>query len=154
MPQEKPVQRKPHGVLFFVAVFAVVVIATFVFRDRPGIPWIEDYQAGLKQSAESGKPALICFYWKGGQFTSSMRRITWRDARVVAFFEKNFVPILLSLDDHTELAKNYGADYDGACFIRLPDGTQSDQATHGYKAPGEYVEKLQAKLTEIASKKP
>jgi hypothetical protein len=153
MPQEKPAQRKSHGVLFFVAAFAVVVIATFVFRDKPGIPWIEDYQAGLLQSAELNKPALVCFYWKTGPFSSGMRRGTWRDARVVAFVQKNFVPVLLSLDDHKDLAAAYKADYDGSCFIRLPDGTQSDQATHGNRPPIEYIEKLQAKLTEITSKK-
>jgi hypothetical protein len=154
MPQEKNAQRKPHGVIFFIAVFAIVVIATLVFRDKPGIPWIEDYQAGLQQSGEMNKPVLACFYWKGGQFSSGMRRTTWRDPKVVAFVQQNFVPILLSLDDHAEIAKVYGADYDGSCFIRLPDGTQSDQATHGYKSPTEYIEKLQAKLTEITSKKP
>lgn len=153
MPQEKPTQRKPHGVLFFIAAFVVIAIATFAFR-RPGISWIEDYQAGLQKSAELNKPALICFYWKTGPFSSGMRRGTWRDRRVVAFVQKNFVPVLLSLDDHPEIAAEYKADYDGACFIRLPDGTQSDQATHGNRPPLEYIEKIQAKLTEVTSNRP
>jgi len=154
MPQTETARRKPHGVLFFVVVFAVVVIATLLFRNKPGIAWIEDYQAGLQKSAQLNKPALICFYFKNGPFTSAMRRGTWQDSRVVAFVDKNFVPILLSIDDNPELTKNYGAGYDGACFIRLPDGTQSDQATHGNRPPLEYIEKLQAKLTELTSKKP
>ncbi|HSV27802.1 MAG TPA: thioredoxin family protein [Sedimentisphaerales bacterium] len=153
MPQEKPVRQKSHGMLFFTAAFIAIVIITFVFR-RPGISWLEDYQAGLQKSAKLNKPMLVCFYWETGPFSAAMQRGTWRDRRVVAFVHKNFVPVLLSLDDHPELAAEYKADYDGACFIRLPDGTRSGQATHGNRPPSEYIERIQAKLAEITSNRP
>jgi hypothetical protein len=154
MPQEKTAKRKPHGVLFFFAAFVIIVAVTFIFRKSSSITWTEDYQAGVQRSAKLNKPALVCFYFKGGTFTSAMRQGTWRDPKVVAFVDKTFVPILVSLDDNPDIAKGYGAGYDGACFIRLPDGTQSDQATHGNRPAEEYIQKLQAKLTEVASKKP
>jgi hypothetical protein len=154
MPGDKPEKSKTHGVLFFIAVFTAIVIVTFIFRKPASIRWIEDYQAGIQRSAQLNKPALVCFYWKNGPFTSAMRQATWRDPKAVEFVEKTFVPILVRMDDHPELAKNYGTDYDGACFIRLPDGTQSDQATHGHRPTEEYIMRLQEKLTQITSKKP
>jgi hypothetical protein len=154
MPQDKSAKHSSHGILFFFAAFIVIAIMTLIFRKPASIKWIEDYQAGIQKSIELHKPALVCFYWKNGPFSSGMRQGTWRDPKVTAFVDKTFVPILVSLDNNSEIAKSYNTDYDGACFIRLPDGTQSDQATHGNRPPEEYIEKLQAKLAEITSKKP
>jgi hypothetical protein len=154
MPQEKHVSRKPHGVLFFIAAFVIIVVVSFVFRKPASIPWIEDYQTGVQKSVKLNKPALVCFYWRGGKLISDIKQGAWRNQKVVTFVETTFVPILVRLDDNPEIAKGYNASYDGACFIRLPDGTQSDQATHGNRPPEEYIEKLDAKLKEVSSKKP
>jgi hypothetical protein len=154
MPSARPVKSQTRGILFFAAAFVVVALMTFIYGNRSSVRWISDYQAGIQESEKLNKPALVCFYWKTGPFTSGMRQGTWRNPKVVSFIEENFVPILISLDDHPELARSYGADYDGACFIRLPDGTQSDQATHGNRPWREYIAKLQAKLNEMTSKKP
>jgi hypothetical protein len=153
MPQDKPPKRGSHGVLFFAGVFAIIVVISLVFRTpAQSIKWIDDYQAGIKKSAEQNKPALVCFYYKAGQFSTGMRQGAWRNPKVVTFVESTFVPILVSLDDNPEIAKSYNANYDGACFIRLPNGTQSDQATHGNRPPDEYIQKLDAKLRELTSK--
>ena len=152
MTQAKPERRKTHGVLFFVVAFVIIAIITFVFREKPVIPWVEDYATGIQRSAELNKPALICFYWKAGPFSAAMRRGTWRNPEVFKFVTQTFVPILISIDDSPELAKTYGADYDGACFIRLQDGRQSDQATHGNRPPHEYIERIRTKLSEMTSK--
>lgn len=154
MPQEKTASRKSHGVLFFVAAFVVIAIVSFIFRKPASIPWIEDYQAGVQKSVQLKKPALVCFYWRGGKLISDIKQGAWRDPKVVAFVESTFVPILVRLDDNQDIAKSFNASYDGACFIMLPDGTKSDQATHGNRPPDEYIEKLSAKLKEVSAARP
>jgi hypothetical protein len=154
MPQEKNAPRKSNGILFFIAVFAAIVVISFIFRKPASIPWVHDYQAGIQKSVQLNKPALVCFYWRNGKLISDIKQGAWRDPKVVSFVESTFVPILVRLDDNQDIAKAYNASYDGACYIRLPDGTQSDQATHGNRPPDEYIEKLAAKLKEITSKKP
>ena len=136
MPQEKSAKQGSHGVLFFLAVFAGIIAVTFIFRDRPSIIWVEDYDAGVKQSVAENKPALVGFYRHGGNFSMPMRSGTWKDPKVVKFVHQNFVPILVDLAKSPDIAKEYGTDYDSSYFIRLPDGTRSDQATHGHQSQG------------------
>jgi hypothetical protein len=154
MPQDRSAKQSSRGVLFFFAVFAVIIAVTFIFRDRPSIRWVENYDAGVKQSVAENKPALVGFYRQGGHFSMPMRDGTWKNAKVVKFVHQTFVPILVNIEKSPEIAKEYGADYDSSYFIRLPDGTRSDQATHGNRMPDEFIAKLQAKLAEVKSKKP
>ena len=154
MPQDKSAKQGSHGVLFFLAVFAVIIAITFIFRNKLSIRWIENYDAGIKQSVAENKPALVGFYHKDGHFSTPMRDGTWKNAKVVKFVHQTFVPILVDLDKSPDIAKEYGANYDSSYFIRLPDGTKSDQATHGNRPSDEFIAKLQAKLAEVTSKKP
>jgi hypothetical protein len=141
-------------VIFFVVAFVVVVIISIVFRQESSVQWMTDYKAGIAESTRLNKPALVCFYMTNGPFHAGMREGAWKNPKVIAFIKQTFVPILVSIDSAPELAKTYNASYDCATFIRMPDGTQSDQATHGNRPPDEYISKLQAKLAEMTSKKP
>jgi hypothetical protein len=154
MPQEKSAKPGSHGVLFFMAVFAAIIVITFIFRDRPSIRWIENYDAGVKQSVAENKPALVGFYRQNGRFSMLMRDGAWKNANVVKYVHQTFVPILVDIDKNPDIAKEYDAGYDSSYFIRLPDGTRSGWTSIGNQAPGYFIAQLQAKLAEIKSKKP
>lgn len=57
------------------------------------------YEQALKESKSSGKPVLIDFYSKSCVFCEKMDETTYRDALVVEFLNKEFLPAKVDKDN-------------------------------------------------------
>jgi thiol:disulfide interchange protein len=74
---------------------------------RPGINWLTDYAAALKQAQTSNQLVVIDFYttWCGP--CKYMDMTTFADAKVRARLA-GFVPLKIDAEKHPELAVKYG----------------------------------------------
>jgi regulatory protein YycH of two-component signal transduction system YycFG len=137
-----PPKGKHRGLWILLLVFLVFVITVFLTAPRDTIDWIEDYDAGIEQARQQNKTILLSFYKPTAPMSISMIDNTYNNHDVIEYVEANFVPILIDVDKHPDIAKLYNINYYPTHYIKKPDSDELFGPLLGYDPPERFIEKL------------
>ncbi len=147
-PQTPP-KKSSRQILILFGVFFVFLILVIIFQNTASINWVEDYEAGMKLSKEQNKPILFSFIKQLNRFSDDTRNDTYKNAKVIEYVEKNFVPILIDVDKEPELAEKYKIGYWPTHYLKHPKSEELFGPRIGYDPPKlflEQIKKLQKKM--------
>jgi thioredoxin-like negative regulator of GroEL len=129
---------KPVWFLFAVLIALTAITAISRLREpHEIIPWREDLAAAQKESAATRKPMMLYLtaQWCGP--CQSLRGTTWADAGVERAL-RDYVPVKVDIDQHAEIARQYGGDAIPRFVVIDPAGTIV-KATEGARPPDEFL---------------
>ncbi|MHC4575516.1 MAG: DUF255 domain-containing protein [Planctomycetota bacterium] len=146
------VRRKPARTLWIIAaVFFAFVIFVFVSHREETINWVRDYETGLELARKRKKPVLLAFYKQFTRYTTDTFENTYKNAGVIEYVEANFIPILIDVDEHPDIAELYEVGYYPSHFIKRPDGNDVFGPLIGYDPPALFITKLKNLLSKMES---
>ena len=119
-------------------------------QHKTPIDWIEDYQSGLELARKKNKPVLLIFYKQFTPMSTSAFNDTYINPDVKDFVEQNFVPILIDVDKHLELAEQYDISYYPTHYVKRPDSDELFGPRLGYDPPALFVKELKRLLKEMS----
>lgn len=145
---QKPSSPKNKAV--FVFILALLAIAGItIFKKKPSIAWLMNYEDGLQQARQLHKPLLVAFM--GDTPNSSwMERDCHHSQAVVDFVEKTFVPIWIDGEKNSELTAKYNVTSYPTYVIKWPDG-KTDSRIIAHSSPSAFIEKMQTGLGHIGA---
>ena len=128
------------GVLVLMMAFAGLRRAN---APKDSIPWRKDLQAAKSEAATANKPVLAYFTATWCPPCQAMQRETWPDPRVAAALT-NVVPVKIDVDQHPDVARDFGVSAIPRLQLIHPDGTPG-ATREAYTAPDELIEFLREK---------
>ena len=133
--------RRPLiAVVLVLAALAVVITSSLSRRSHEVIPWRTDFHAAELESRNTGKPMLLDFTAEWCGPCQDMRRTTWSDA-AVARAVQGYVPVQIDLDEHKDLASQFGVAAIPHLAILDKDG-RILASQEGELPPGEFQQWL------------
>lgn len=72
-----------------------------------GIHWVS-YEDGIARGAQEGKKLLVIFNTDWCTYCHKMAKETFVDSAVVAYVNRNFIPVSVNADQRKEIAAEYG----------------------------------------------
>ena len=136
--ERSPPAYRPIWFLFAV-LCALVLIAGISQWTAPHeiVPWRTDFAAAQRESVTTAKPMLVYLTadWCGP--CQSLKGTTWADASVERAL-RAYVPVKVDVDQHPDLARQYGSDAIPRFVVLGKDG-QIVKATEGALPPGEFL---------------
>ena len=138
---------RPLLVVFFV--FFGFVTVVFLTQRKDTIEWVEDYEEGLKQARQQNKPVLLAFYKLHTRFCTLMTQNTYNDPDVKEYVEENFIPILIDVYKHPEIAKEFDIAYYPTHYVKYPDSDKLVGPQMGYDVPQQFIKILQGFLEKL-----
>jgi len=139
---ERAKQRSLRPLLKLFVIFVIFVVVVFLFQSKSSINWIEDYEAGMELSRQKDKPVLLAFFKSNTRFCVLMTQNTYNNPDVIKYVESNFIPILIDVDKHPEIAKQYEVGYYPTHCIKYPDSSEILGSHYGYDVPESFIRKL------------
>ena len=132
---------------------AVVVLAALavMYKLQPtsgGVAWESDYQKGLELAKQTNKPILLAFHTLGCVFCEKMKGSTYKNSGVIKLVDESFVPVLLSADQETDLARRFVELGFPSYTVLNPDGSKIE-TYEGYLTAKEYIEQLTGALGKV-----
>lgn len=98
--------------LIIVGILGIVVLISLAFGGGSGgsgsISWRVDFEQAVRESAESGKPLLVDFTADWCPPCREMKKEVWTDDRVAQEANARFIPVLIDVDKHGTLARDFG----------------------------------------------
>jgi thiol:disulfide interchange protein len=127
-----------------VMVAGMVGFATWRKATEPveTIPWRKTLAEAKREAAANHKPVLAYFTasWCGP--CQRLKRETWPDAKVQAALTDRFVPVKIDVDEHADLAQEFGVTSIPRMQVIQPDGTLGPSRA-GFISPDELTRWLQ-----------
>ena len=127
-------RRSAKAWVAVVVAFAALPVVAYV-RNRPlppeAIAWRTDFDAALRDSAETGRPVLMDVTAPWCPPCQEMKRSTWPDPRVGAAIAASFTPALVdcAVPAGQAVAQRYGVDLLPVVAILEADGSVRMQFT-------------------------
>ena len=152
VPQNAPPsgQKKQSRALWILLlVFFAFVATVFLTQHRDTIDWVEDYEAGIKLAKQQNKPVLLAFYKQFTPMSTDTFQNTYNNPDVIKYVEANFIPILIDVDKHPEIAKRYNIGYYPTHYVRQPDSDQLFGPRLGYDPPGLFIVEMKNLLKKM-----
>lgn len=128
--------------LIVVGIVVAAVVGFQVWRKASEpletIPWRKTLAEAKREAAANRKPVLAYFTasWCGP--CQQLRRETWPDAKVQAALTERFVPVKIDVDEHRELAQEFGVTGIPRMQVIQPDGTLGASRV-GFTSPDELI---------------
>jgi thioredoxin-related protein len=141
-------KKSSRSLLIIFLIFAGFLAIVFLTQRKEPIDWIEDYEAGLESAKQQNKPVLLAFYKQFTTMSTSAFNDTYKDPEVKKFVEQNFVPILIDVDKHPELAEKYDITYYPTHYVKRPDGDELFGPRLGYDPPALFIKELKRLLRQ------
>ena len=140
--------RRPNIPLLIAAVFVIAVLFNLMTSHPIGgdVAWARNYETGLAQAKQQGKPVLLSLHLPGCPGCKQMDATTFRDKRVVAEAQK-FVCIGLDYSTDGAIIDRYRVIEFPQTIVLQPDGKEITRWT-GYIPPDRFL----SALTEISTK--
>jgi thioredoxin-like negative regulator of GroEL len=111
----------------------------------PKIRWHKDLRAAHRVAVRDDKPLLILFSASWCTYCHKLQRETLGEKPMVAYVEKNFVPVLLDFDKDHAIAKVLEVESLPCTVVLSPQADLLSRVT-GYAKADPYRETLQAAL--------
>ncbi len=81
------------------------------------IQWMDDYDEGMRNASESGRPAMVYFHTEWCTYCKEMDNDTFSTERI-ATRSRQFTPIIVDGDERQDLVDRYGVDgYPTVVFV-------------------------------------
>lgn len=146
-----PTTQKKHSRLLWVIflVFIVFVTSVFLTQKKEAINWVKDYQTGIELAKQQNKPLLLAFYKKLTPMSTGMSNTTYNNPEVKKYVEENFIPVLIDVDEHPEIAKKYKIDYYPTHYIKKPDSEELFGPRLGHDPPKLFINELKILLNKM-----
>jgi len=138
---------RPLLVVFLV--FFTFVTFVFLTQKNEIIAWVEDYEQGLKQARQQNKPVLLAFYKPHADFYIMMMHGTYDNHDVIEYVEENFVPVLIDVDKHPEIAKEFNISYYPTHYVKYPDSDKLVGPQMGHEDPYTFIRTLKRFLEKL-----
>ena len=117
--------------------------AYFLLFSIPAINWQTDWQQALKTAVEKKQPVFIDFYTDWCPHCKRLDSITFIDAKVSEYFNKeNYVLIKINPEKDTVAESKFKVFSYPTLVIFKPDGEELDRML-GFKSPEELIKSLE-----------
>ena len=105
------------------------------------IPWRTDLASAEAEAGTQHKQVFAYFTatWCGP--CQEMKRTTWSDNDVRRAMEKRYIPVKIDIDEHAEVARNFGIEA-VPTFIVLSDSGKEGRRQSGYQDQNEMLDWL------------
>ena len=130
--------------LSFSAWMLIAAVAFSQNVNADGVQWLTDPPTALQQSRATGQLVLMKFTAEWCGYCKKMERTTFSDPVTAAAVHRDFVPLLIDVDKHEELARQLKIQGLPALLIVTPDMTILKQIK-GYQTS----ERLLPQLNQI-----
>ena len=144
-------QKRSGGLWILFLAFFVFIAVVFLTQRKETIDWVEDYQAAVKLAKQHNKPLLLAFYKQFTPMSTSMLQNTYNNPKVKKYVEANFIPVLIDVDKHPDIARRYNVDYYPTHYIKPPDSDRLFGPRQGYDSPSLFIEELGRLLGQMKS---
>jgi thiol:disulfide interchange protein len=133
----KPAYRPVWFLLAVLVALSAIVTIADLRQAREIIPWRADFAAAQKESAATHKPVMLYLTatWCGP--CQSLRGTTWADAGVEKTL-RDFVPVKVDIDEHPDIARQYGGDAIPR-FVVINESGTAVKATEGALPPEDFI---------------
>lgn len=150
-PSAQPPHTARHSrpLLILFLAFLILVTLVFVFQRTDKINWIEDYDTGIKLAEKQNKPVLLAFYKQFTPMSTDTFRNTYTHPDVIDYVHRNFIPILIDVDKHPEIAERYNIGYYPTHHIKPPHSDEFFGPMIGYDPPATFIKKLKDLLNKM-----
>lgn len=100
----------------FSHIVVVSIVAVFLFGgvstpsaapSGDGIQWVS-YAKGLEISGRENKKLFVFFTTNGCHYCQKMEKETFQDSAVIAYINKNFIPVSVDVDRQPNISAKYG----------------------------------------------
>lgn len=140
--------RKSRPLLIMFLAFFILVALVFIFQRTDTIDW-EDYDTGIKLAEKQNKPVLLAFYKEFAPMSTDTRRNTYTHHDVIDYVHRNFIPILINVDEQPKIAEQYNIGYYPTHYIKPPDSNEIFGPMIGYDPPAVFIKKLKDLLDKM-----
>lgn len=140
--------KSSRSLLIVFLIFAGFLAIVFLTQKDTPIDWVKDYEAGLEAAKKQNKPVLLAFYKQFAPMCTSAFNDTYVNPDVKKFVEKNFIPILIDVEEHPELAEKYDISYYPTHYVKHPDSDKLFGPRLGYDPPALFIKELKRLLDE------
>lgn len=140
--------RQSRPLLIMFLAFFILVALVFIFQRTDTIDW-EDYDTGIKLAEKQNKPVLLAFYKEFAPMSTDTRRNTYTHHDVIDYVHRNFIPILINVDEQPEITKQYNIGYYPTHYIKSPDSNEIFGPLIGYDPPAVFIKKLKDLLDKM-----
>ena len=108
-------------VLFVLGILAASGYLPFFDQDEEertfGIQWMDDYEEGMENASESGRPAMVYFHTGWCSYCEKMENDTFSTERI-SINSRQFTAIVVDGDERQDLVDEYGIDgYPTVVFV-------------------------------------
>jgi thioredoxin-related protein len=99
-------QKCKNTRLAIIGVAFVIFVAAPTFASSGGILW-KSYEDGITAAKKESKKLMITFYADWCTYCKVMDRETFKDDAIVAYINRNFIPIRVNSDKERDTARTF-----------------------------------------------
>jgi len=114
-----------------------VVIVSRWMAPHEIIPWQSDLPTAQQESKTSNKPILLYLTAEWCGPCQSLKSTTWTDPAVESAL-RSYVPVKIDIDQHPDLARQYGSEAIPRFVVIDPNGNVT-KSTEGALPPSEFI---------------
>jgi len=144
-----PKKKQSRALWIILLVFLAFITTVFLTQRTDMIDWVGDYEAGINMARQQNKPVFLAFYKLNTRYSTDSWQNTYNNPDVIKYVEANFVPILIDVDKHPEIAKRYKVNYYPTHYIKRPDSDELFGPMLGYDQPSLFIKKLKELLRQM-----
>lgn len=148
IPSEQPQKTSKKPLLIILAVFVGLVALVFMTQRKVPIDWLTDYDAAVQKAKQQNQPMLLAFYKPNQPMVTDAFNNTYNNPKVKEFVESNFVPVLINVDEHPDLARKFKIDYYPTHYVKNADSEKLFGPRLGWDPPALFIEKLTELLNQ------
>lgn len=148
--QPPEAKSKNRTLLIIVFVFAAFWIVVSLTQKKEPINWVEDYEAGVELAEKENKPLLLVFYKPNAPMYTEAVNNTYNNPKVKEYVESNFIPILINVVEHPDLAKKFSIDYYPTHYVKSPDSDMLFGPRLGMDPPDLFITEIQNLLDQLS----
>jgi hypothetical protein len=141
-------RKKSRALWFFIIPAAAFMLFLCIAKKEKTIAWAHDLDTAVELAKKQHKPVMISFDSVWSDHCTYMKQFTYTDKTVIAFVEKNFVPVLIDSEKNQALVQKYHITVFPTQVILLPDSQQSVPVP-GRHFPSNFIDRLTKGLAKL-----
>jgi len=145
----QPQKRSNRALFVIIGIFVALVVFVFSTQKKKSIDWVTDYDAAVQLAKQQNKPLLLAFYRPNEQMVTDTFNNTYSDPEVKQFVEANFVPVLINVDEQSDLARRFNINYYPTHYVKHPDSDKLFGPRLGWDPPSLFIKEMTKLLNRM-----